>query len=316
MSNRIFDASEYPQRWSEYIGQEQAKAMLKVAAKSARIRKKPLDHVLIAHPSPGVGKTALAVLVATELRKEVQFVSGTLTRDKARLKLSEMSDGDVLVYDEFHQIVDGGKKNAEWLLHYLQDGVIMGPLGPEDYPRVTLIAATTDVHKLPPAVVSRFPLMPPLDEYTTEEAAKIAVVQSKRVLVDMPSLRMPDALLLASAAHNNPRAIVRLLRVLRDMVVTETLEVTASGRYDIPGLLVFQGITPDGLDRTAQQYLRALAEEFAGTAGVKALEERLATPGGLAETERMLMDKGLVARTRTGRSLTRAGIIRSKELVA
>lgn len=317
-SDRVLDPNEYPQRWSEYIGQENAKAMLQVAAKSARIRKEPLDHVLITHPTPGIGKTALALLIAKDLRTKVHIVSGTVTRDKARLKLSEMKDRDVLFYDEFHEVLDSGVKNAGWLLHYLQDGVIMGPLGKEEYPRVTIVAATTEIGKLAkiPAVVSRFTQVPPMVDYTAEEAAKIAIVQSKKLLVpDMPSLRMSDALLLAAAAHNNPRSITKMLKVLRDTVITDTLSVT-NGRYDIPGLLVFQGITEDGLDWPAQQYLRALAEEFAGTAGSRALEERLQQPGGLTQVERLLMDKGFVARTRTGRSLTKAGILRSRELAS
>ena len=140
----ILETHDYPRRWQDYVGQDRAKKMLRVAAKSAKTRKQPLDHVLITHPSPGVGKTALAVLLATELRRNCRVVSGTMFRDKARVIFASLEDGDLLFYDEFHPLMDQGRKNAEWMLSYLQDGVIMGPLGPEPQPRITIIAATTD----------------------------------------------------------------------------------------------------------------------------------------------------------------------------
>lgn len=310
---RTIDTTEYPTRWQHYVGQEPAKRMLQVAAKSARIRRAPLDHVLIAHPSPGIGKTALAWLIANEMRTNCKIVSGKVDLMAARLILSDMNDRDVLFIDEAHRMVEGGKKDAEWLLSYMQDGVLAGPLGLEQYPRVTIVAATTDAAKLPQSILSRFPLRPPMEEYTHEEATKIAVVMGPRILGGLPKLRSVDAAGIATAAHHNPRAIRQLLVVLRDMVITDTLPVI-NGRYNIPGLLEFQGITPDGLDRTAQQYLRVLAGEFAGSAGVKALEDRLQLPDGLVLTERVLMDKGLIAKTRTGRTLTKDGIMRFREL--
>lgn len=309
----ILDSSEYPQRWQDYIGQEQAKKQLRVAAKSARIRKSAMDHVLIAHPSPGIGKTALAVLLAKELGTTVRVASGQMTKDKARLVLSGMNDRDVLFYDEFHQVMDSGRRNAEWLLSFLQDGVISGPLGPEPQPKVTVVAATTDAHKIPDNIVSRF-ITPTMVDHTTEGAAKIVTLTAAKLLgPDMPKITKADATTLAHACHKNPRAIRNMLIVLRDMLVTDELAVK-NGRYDIEGLLEFQGITQDGLDQTAQKYLRALALEFNGTAGAKALEERLQQPGGLGNVERMLMDRGFIARTKTGRTLTQAGILRWREL--
>lgn len=304
---------EYPQKWREYIGQEPAVKMLQVAAASARLRKQPLDHILITHPSPGIGKTALATLVGRELRRPVRLISGKVTAQKARMVLSEMEDRDVLIYDEFHRVAEGSRTNAEWLLHLLQDGVLMGPLGAETQPKITLIAATTNPQKVPQAVLDRFMLVPPMQDYSTAEAARIAQLMGPRYLDDLPKLIKREATLLASAAGNNPRSIKRLLTSLRDMTITKSLPLH-NGRFDIRGLLAWHGITEDGLSPVAQQYLRALAFDFGGSAGVKALEERLQQPGGLTEVERALMDRGLVARTRTGRSLTQTGITRSRQL--
>lgn len=309
----LLDLHDYPKRWQDYVGQDNAKRMLQVATKSARMRRQPLDHVLVAHGASGIGKTALAVLIASEMGRKARVITGQVGAGTARIVLESMKNGDVLIYDEFHQVMDAGKKHAEWLLTYLQDGIIMGPQGAEKYPRVTMIAATTHASKVPETILSRFPLQPPMENYTDEEAAQIAVIMSKGVLDGLPKLGVEDALLIAQGANGNPRAIRSLLTLLRDMTIIGELQ-QREGRYDIPGLLNFQGITHDGLDRLAQNYLKALALEFAGNAGIRSLEDRLQQPGGLTFTERVLMDKGYVAKTRSGRTLTQAGIRRFREL--
>lgn len=312
----ILEGDQYPKTWGAYIGQEPAKRMLQVAARSARLRKEPLEHVLIAHPTAGVGKTALAALIAREMRRPCRVVSGSLSKNAARMLLSEMNDCDLLLYDEIHRIVEGGKKQADWMLHLLQDGCLIGPTGPEDQPKVTIIGTTTEAMRLPRTLVSRF-LVPPMQDYTQEEATRIALLASKQILVPegLPALGRKQADLVASAADKNPRAIRRLVITLRDMAITKELPMNGT-RYDIDAFLAWQGITPDGLDRVAQRYLAVLAAEFDGSAGAKALEDRLQQPGGLDAVERVLMDRGLVTKTRGGRMLTQAGIARYQELTA
>lgn len=309
----MLDSTEYPSRWKDYIGQESAVRMLQVASASARIRKEPLDHILIAHPSPGIGKTALANLVARELRRPIRVVSGKVTLNGARGILGQMKDRDVLLYDEFHRVAET-KGNAEWLLHLMQDNTLVGPFGLEEQPRITLIAATTHAHVVPRAVLDRFMMVPSLSDYNTEDAARIAQVMGKRVLGDLPTLSKGEATAIATAAGRNPRAIKKLLISLRDLTITKAVPLR-NGRYDIAALLEWNDVTPDGLSSVARRYLATLREEFDGAAGVKALEERLAHPGGLADVERVLMDGGLVGRTRSGRMLTQAGIARYNELV-
>lgn len=305
----VLDVGEYPTRWRDYVGQEPAVKMLQVAAASARIRKQPLDHVLISHPTPGIGKTALACLVGVELKRPVRAVSGKITDGRARLIFSDMADRDVLFIDEAHQMGDA----SEWLLHYMQDGVLMGPRGPEVQPKVTIIAATTHPQKLPDAVIDRFMLVPPMSDYDTDEAGRIAQVMGARILGDLPKLTKAEATSLALAAGRNPRAIKKLLVALRDLTITKQLPLI-KGRYNIPAVLEWQGITHDGLDPTMQRYLETLAVDFEGSAGAKALEDRLQQPGGLSQVERVLIDRGLLTMTRSGRVLTQAGLARYHEL--
>ena len=73
-----------------------------------------------------------------------------------RKLMTTLNDGDVIFHDEIHQAANGGRTRAEWLLHYLQDGVLLGPLGPMKVPAVTIIGTTTEVGRLQPTIVSRF----------------------------------------------------------------------------------------------------------------------------------------------------------------
>ena len=122
---------QYPATWKAFIGQEQAKEQLVTAARAAKQRKVAMPHTLIESGRPGIGKTALGLLSAKEMGAGVAIASGQLDIHDARMILSEMVDGDVLIIDECHRLVEGGKGKAEWLLHYMENGVLMTALGAE-----------------------------------------------------------------------------------------------------------------------------------------------------------------------------------------
>lgn len=311
-------AGDYPTSWDAFIGQESAKRQLRVAAASARLRGEPLEHVLLSSPEPGIGKTSLALLCGMELGTNVKVVSGKIPPAQARIALSGLEDGDVLFYDEIHMAVQGGKGNAEWLLHLLQDGVIMGPMGPEAQPKITIIGATTDVGRLPKTIIDRFAKRPDLSPYSDEEATSIALGKAGRLFTTpaspFPSLEnLQDV---ARAAVNNPRIIGHILSNLRDIAVTTEAENydRDARSYDLTEALAWMGLTGDGLDRTARRYLVALLKDFAGGAGERALADRLGETGGLGHVEKVLMSKGLVAKTKQGRVLTGVGIKRAQQI--
>ena len=311
------DTSQYPQRWGDFVGQVPAKRQLELAVASAKARRVPLDHVLLTAPS-GVGKTALALLVAREMTKgtkrQVKFVSDRLSWVEALFLLDELDDGAVVVYDEFHKIVEGGKKGAEWMLHYLQDGVVVGARGPVQVAQVTFICATTEPGLLPDTVVSRFPLRPVLEPYTLLEAAGIARVTAKSVLAGLPQPSAADLRVLAGAGNANPRAIRRLLTTLRDLAVTGAIsgDTAGYGADALAEVLIMHDVTQDGLDRTARRYLTALATELGGRAGVRALSDRLGV--NPVDAERVLIDRGFVIRTTGGREITPQGVRRVRQL--
>lgn len=309
---------EYPTTWKAFIGQDAAKEQLITRARSARARRVRLPHTLLACGQPGIGKTSLALLLAQEMRAELKIASGQITMQDARLLFAEMQDGGCLFIDEIHQVAAGSSTRAEWLLHYLQDGMLIGPLGPEKQPEITIIAATTEAGKLKPTILDRFEIRPALTGYTDEEATKIAQGMAKRIFTahELPMPSPANCHAVAVAASCNPRVIRSILTALRDIALVHNGRNIQGRSYDLTEALAWLGLSADGLNDTMRRYLMVLFTDFAGdVAGQTALQDRLQEPGGLGETERLLMDKGLIVKSKAGRALSPEGIRRARTLV-
>lgn len=304
---------DHPNTWDEFVGQEMTKRQLQVAARSAKLRGEPMEHILLASGVPGIGKTSLALLAAMEAGARFKIVSGKMSANAARIALSQLRDGDVLIYDEIHQAMPQAER---WLLHLLQNGVIVGPLGPEKQPKITVIGVTTDVGRLPDTIIGRFPLQPVFEPYTDQEAQLITLKLSAKIFPrEIPWPCGITICEIAEAANNNPRVIRSILINLRDLLLCSD-EVDEHGNYDLDEVLEWNGLTFDGLNDIACKYLTTLMKDFQGQAGEKAIADRLQQPAGVASIERLLMDKGLIGKTRSGRVLTQAGIRRARLLDA
>ncbi len=309
-------AGNYPSSWDDYIGQETAKAQLRSAAEAAKRRGDRLPHVLITGSAPGIGKTALGYLAAHSMGTNVKFASGKIKLLQARILLAGMDDRDVLVIEEMHTMFHGGKKDSEWILNFMEDGVIIGPRGVEPQPDVTIIGTTTDRGRFPEPVLSRFRSVE-LDAYTDEEAARVVLSLARRVFVHpMPLPNNADCRRIAAAASNNPRLMRKILEQLQDATILAGAENwTLAGGFDLAQTLAWMGLTEDGLTKEAVRYLTTILVDFNGEAvGREAMADRLQEPGGLHYTERLLMEKGLLMKSRAGRLLTQQGIRRARDL--
>jgi Holliday junction resolvasome RuvABC ATP-dependent DNA helicase subunit len=111
---------------------------------------------------------------------------------------------------------------------------------------------------------------------------------------------------IAMAGNNNPRAMRQVLNTLLDIALVE------GGDYDIKATLDMMEITPDGLTLTMRKYLTVLHDNFEGAAGASALTSVMQEPGGLAEVERVLQNKGYIVLTKQGRQLTDRGVHRAQ----
>ena len=308
-------STEYPTDWTSFVGQGSVKDQLRAKCRSAKLRGVPLQHVLLADGRPGCGKTSLALLIAQELGRKALMVSGKVGVDEARIALGDLEDGDVLIYDEIHMAVSGNRNGADWMLPLLQDGVIMGPMGPEEQPRITVIGCTTERGKLPEALLQRFMIKPVLEEYTLAEASEIAMRFAIRIFpisVPLPTVENTNAI--AEACNRAPRLMRAVIGNVLDIALTASTPHVDGEDYDLTDAFGWLGLTPDGLDDTMRRYLIALMCDFSGTAGEKAMENRLQAGGGLSHCERILTDKGLIAQTSSGRRLTAAGIRAAKQI--
>lgn len=301
----IFGDGPYPRKLSEFVGQEQAKEQLMTGILSATTRNVPLPHVLLASGYPGIGKTTLGKIVASILSVGYVELGGQVKEKDVQAAVESMKPHDVLFLDEVHRLVAFGKRNAEWLLQLLQDGVLVLPTGVVKVPPITIIAATTDAQKLPQTILDRFTIQPLLEAYSDVEAVDIAKVTAKRMGISLPEGQFHRV---AAAADCNPRVIGRLLSTVRDIQVGQP-NVTD------PVMLAMKwtGISPDGLNRSAQDYLMLLMG-YGGLAAQSTIKAAL-NESDVSHTERVLIQRGFIQITGKGRELTKLGSDRAQELL-
>jgi holliday junction DNA helicase RuvB len=291
---------DYPTEWEEFIGQEPAVHQLKIAIESAKRRDARLDHTLLASGAHGIGKTTLAQIAACKMGTGFKSVSGPITVDDGRRVIGKMHDGDILFWDEFHLAVSGNKARADWLLPFLTDAVLLTPTGSVKMPNITVIAATTDVGKLPQTIISRFMLRPRLDMYTDEEARLICAKLAGRMHVHVAPGDYPG---ICRAANNNPRDMRMVLSSLRDQQV-------ATGSYDVRLAYEWAGLTEDGLTREAMEIMQVLYFTGSRTMSIEGIQATLSEPGPLRHHEQLLLQRGYVVVTARGRMLTEEGAAR------
>jgi Holliday junction DNA helicase RuvB len=304
----IFENSDSPRTWDAYIGQEKAKKLLRMNIKSAQFRKERMSHILIASAAPGVGKSALARLIGAELGVGVTEIQGTMNAERARALIGIMKDGDILVWDEFHQALNNGKAQAEWLLPLLQDGTMPGPEGLVRMPAVTIVAATTDMGCIPETILSRFPVRPVLENYSEDEYRTIARLASLSFFDKIGLEPLTDATLAEVAtASASPRLMKNILANLRDCEIGGLVERDIAGDLDISETLEMMGLTRDGLDNDTVNYLLSLFKLGGGPVGIASLMASLGLQDRPLLTEAVLLQRGYLVISAAGRALTKAG---------
>jgi len=315
----LFEGTTYPRTWADFVGNEEAVDYLRASCQAAKLRGARLEHTLIAAGTAGCGKSALARLVALEMDVGLVELQGDVDVSDVQKALASMHDGDILFLEEAQRLVSKSRARAEWLLSLMQDGVLVTGQGVEQVPDVTVLAATTDVQKLPETIISRFVVRPVLEDYSDIEAVNITRVTARRVL-DHPGMRLPAPLAceqIARAGNNNPRQITALLRTLRDSVLSgRAIMLPVFGQecavYELTAMYKWSGVAPDGLDRLAQRYLIELAVAGKPLAE-KTVAALLGEPTVPRHTEKALMQRGLMLITPQGRELTPEGLGRAQE---
>jgi holliday junction DNA helicase RuvB len=305
---RRTEASLRPQTLGDFVGQRDLVGHLQIVLGSARARNQCADHLLFAGP-PGLGKTSLASIVASEMGAGFRVTSGpVLSRpgDLAAL-LTDLQDGDVLFIDELHRLSRAVEEVLYPAMEDLRLDVMIGR-GPSarsirlDLPNFTLLGATTRTGLVAAPLRDRFGFIGQLDLYDVEELTEIAARSAK--LLDV-ALSPEAATLIASRSRGTPRIANRLLRRVRDFA-------SVRGHHDVNedvarDALTLFGVDEFGLDKIDRRILTLLCDQFASQpVGLTTLahacgEEPLTIEDAY---EPYLLRSGLMIRTPRGRVAT------------
>jgi Holliday junction DNA helicase RuvB len=304
----IAETSLRPQRLSEFIGQQQARANLTVFIEAARARNEALDHVLFVGP-PGLGKTTLAQIVSRELGVNFRATSGPVIAKAGDLAalLTNLEERDVLFIDEIHRLNPAVEEVLYPAMEDFQLDLIIGE-GPAarsvkiDLAKFTLVGATTRAGLLTNPLRDRFGIPVRLNFYTEAEL-ELIVNRGARVLgIGMTA---DGANEIARRSRGTPRIAGRLLRRVRDFAHAASLDKIDRKLAD-RALLQLE-VDAAGLDAMDRRYLTTIAEHYGGgPVGVETLAAALSEPRDAIEEiiEPFLIQKGLLQRTPRGRLIT------------
>ena len=294
-----------PKTFEDYIGQPKVKEMINIFVSAAKDRSEALDHTLLYGP-PGLGKTTLANIIASEMGVSIRVTSGPAIERPGDLAaiLTNLNENDILFIDEIHRL---NISVEEVLYPAMEDFAldIMIGKGPSarsvrlSLPPFTLIGATTRAGMLTGPLRDRFGVICRLEMYSPEDLAKI--IKRSASILEIP-MEEEGAMAIATRSRGTPRIANRLLKRVRDFaqvkgngIITKPIADDALEMLEVDSL---------GLDSSDRRVLLAMIEKFGG--GPVGLDTLAASTGEEDITiedviEPFLLQLGFISRTPRGR---------------
>jgi len=299
-----------PQRLDEFIGQHSLVERLRVSLEAAKMRGEPMPHVLF-HGPPGLGKTTLAQIIASEMGAELHKSSGPSMVRTADLMgfLTNIQPNGVFFIDEIHRLPPAVEEYIypameDYRIDFVVDKGAFAKTINLTLNAFTLVGATTRSGMLTNALRERFALTHHLDFYPPEE---IELVIRRSATIHSLEIEPAAVKAIARCSRGTPRTANRLLNWVRDYAMTKG-DGRVSGQT-AQRALQMQGVDAAGLDEFDRRFLETIIRYYAGgPAGIETIAATLneETDNLIDTIEPYLLKIGFLTRTSRGRIVTEA----------
>lgn len=300
-----------PSTLDSFVGQSRIKNNLRLYMQSAKIRKAVLDHALFYGP-PGLGKTTLARIIATEMNANIIITAAPNIDNVKELAgiLTKLNEGDILFIDEIHRLSPNVEESIYSAMEDYSIDVVVGR-GRAAYservelPRFTLVGATTKFGNLSDPLRDRFGIVEKLEYYTDEELSEVALQTASSMGISMDK---ESALTLGIRSRGTPRIVKKLTSRVRDFAL-----VDGKGFIDEYITLYTMkklSISDTGLNEADKDYLYGIIDKFnGGPVGVEAIASAIGEDKRTIKEvyEPFLLASGFIDYTKRGRIVTEKG---------